>query len=47
MNKTVIKIQKQLIEKIREKYPEFRDLSDASVVRIALRKLLGDDTPHG
>ena len=43
MEKTTVRIEKELIRKAREKFPELKGVSDADVVRIVLRKFLGDD----
>ncbi|ADC64724.1 hypothetical protein Ferp_0551 [Ferroglobus placidus DSM 10642] len=36
----IVRIPKQLIQQLRELFPELGDESDATVVRIALRKLI-------
>jgi len=37
---TVIRFPKNLIEQLRQQFPELQDESDAMVVRIAVRKYL-------
>ena len=39
---TVIRFPKSLVEKLRQRFPELADESDAMVVRIAIRKYLED-----
>lgn len=38
--KVIIKINRELIEEVRKVYPELREVSDADVVRIMLRKAI-------
>jgi len=40
MKKTTIRIEKELLNEAREKFPELKGVSDADVVRILLRKFL-------
>jgi len=35
-----IRVDRQLVEGVRQRFPELRDVSDADIVRIALRKLM-------
>ena len=42
INNVVVRIEKRLIDEAREKFPELKEVSDTDVVRMALRKLLGE-----
>jgi len=35
-----IKIERELIDAVRERFPELRDISSADVVRVIIRKVL-------
>ncbi len=41
METKTVRIERRLLEEAREKFPELRDVSDADVVRIIFRKILG------
>ena len=38
--KRTIRIEKSLLDKVRERFPELSDVSDSDIARIGLRKLL-------
>ena len=40
--KTTIRIERELLQEARKRFPELKDVSDADVVRIVFRKLLGE-----
>jgi len=38
--KVTIKVEKEILSEVRERFPEYKDLSDSDLVRIALRKMV-------
>jgi hypothetical protein len=42
MKTVIIRVPIETIEKLREKYPELKNEKNATVVRVALSKLLGE-----
>ncbi|MEM2355190.1 MAG: hypothetical protein QXO00_02590 [Candidatus Bathyarchaeia archaeon] len=40
--KVTVRIEKELINKVRQHHPELKDVSDSDIVRIVFRKLLGE-----
>jgi len=40
MKKTTVRIESELINAVREKFIELKDLSDTDIIRVALRKLI-------
>jgi hypothetical protein len=34
-----IKVEKEILSEVRERFPEYKDLSDSDLVRIALRRM--------
>ena len=37
--KVTIKVEKEILSEVRERFPEYKDLSDSDLVRIALRRM--------
>jgi hypothetical protein len=40
VEKVTIKVEKEILSEVRERFPEYKDLSDSDLVRIALRKMV-------
>jgi metal-responsive CopG/Arc/MetJ family transcriptional regulator len=40
VERVTIKVEKDILSEVRERFPEYKDLSDSDLVRIALRRMV-------